>query len=226
MKGRALKKKVYDFLKSSDFDESLNKLIRIPGRKVINPLFSFLYNSEELIRWRAITAMGRVVSHLAKEDLEAARVILRRIMWNLNDESGGIGWGSAEAMGEILANEKRLAEEYTHILISYIKEDGNFQENEHIQSGVLWGLGRLSQVRPDLVKGSASLIFQYFKSLNDGVRGTAVWTAGILKASEAREGLKELTTDRSVLYLYRDNMLMKTQVSELATEALKNMENS
>ena len=31
-------------------------------------------------------------------------------MWTLNDESGGIGWGSPEVMGEILAAHKGLAE--------------------------------------------------------------------------------------------------------------------
>jgi hypothetical protein len=58
---------------------------------VINTLFSFLYNSDPAIKWNAATAMGAAVARLAHEDTESARVIIRRLMWNLNDESGGIG---------------------------------------------------------------------------------------------------------------------------------------
>jgi hypothetical protein len=46
--------------------------------------------------------MGEVMAHLADKDMESARVIMRRLMWSLNDESGGIGWGAPEAMGEIV----------------------------------------------------------------------------------------------------------------------------
>ncbi len=63
--------------------------------------------------------MGRVAADLADRDMESARVVVRRLMWNLNDESGGIGWGSPEAMGEIMACHEGLAEEYSCILISF-----------------------------------------------------------------------------------------------------------
>ncbi|MCP4667954.1 MAG: hypothetical protein GY849_16515, partial [Deltaproteobacteria bacterium] len=58
LSGRALKDHVLGLLKSPDFDQSLKKLIQIPGRQAINPLFSFLYHKDTQIRWRAITAMG------------------------------------------------------------------------------------------------------------------------------------------------------------------------
>ena len=61
--------------------------------------------------------MGEVVSKIAENDLEFARIIMRRPMLNLNDESGGIGWGAPEAMGEIMARSEKLAEEYHKILI-------------------------------------------------------------------------------------------------------------
>ena len=63
--------------------------------------------------------MGQVVSNLADTDMESARVIMRRLIWNLNDESGGIGWGSPEAMGDIMACHERLAGEYHRLLVSY-----------------------------------------------------------------------------------------------------------
>ena len=61
--------------------------------------------------------MGALVFSLAEQDMESARVVMRRLMWNLNDESGGIGWGSPEAMGEIMARHSGLAEEYSKISV-------------------------------------------------------------------------------------------------------------
>ena len=62
-----------------------------------------MLDRDELIRWRAVSAMGIVTAALADARMDAARVIMRRMMWQLNDESGGIGWGIPEAMGEIMA---------------------------------------------------------------------------------------------------------------------------
>ena len=108
MSFRKLKRKVLELLRDDDFEKSIDRICQLPPRQAVNPLFSFFYNADELIRWRAITAMGAVVSRLADQDMESARIIMRRLMWNLNDESGGIGWGSHEAMGEIMADRKSV----------------------------------------------------------------------------------------------------------------------
>ena len=85
--------------------------------------------------------MGTLGTRVGKRNMEQARILLRRIMWNLNDESGGIGWGSPEAMGEILCQNSKLAEEFKSILFSYLEPGGNFIEHEMLQRGVLWGVG-------------------------------------------------------------------------------------
>ncbi|MFH0958303.1 MAG: hypothetical protein V1897_06330, partial [Pseudomonadota bacterium] len=125
LKGRDLKKKVIELLREKDFGSSLNQLALFPGKLVINPLLSYLLDHDELVKWRAVTAIGLVVSKLAENDAEAARVIMRRLMWSLNDESGGIGWGAPEAMAEIMAQCHRMAQEFNLILISYLDEEGN-----------------------------------------------------------------------------------------------------
>jgi len=137
---RQLKKEILELLSHKDFEKSLEKIRQLPARQAVNPLFSFFYNRDELVKWRAVAAMGAVVSNLADHDMESARVIMRRLIWNLNDESGGIGWGSPEAMGEIMAKHGRLAGEYHKILVSYIMPDGNYLEHEILQRGVLWGV--------------------------------------------------------------------------------------
>lgn len=122
----------------------MKELLEIPPSKSINPLFSFIQNTDEEIKWRAVRAMGKVVALMASENLESARVVMRRLMWSLNDESGGIGWGAPEAMGEIMAQDKRLRDEYYKILLSYIDEDGNYLEHEPLRKGAIWALERIS----------------------------------------------------------------------------------
>ncbi len=152
VKGRVLKKKVRQLLFEDDFKKQIKNIKGVSARQVVNPLFSFLCSNDELLKARAVTAMGIVVSWLADHEMESARIVMRRLMWSLNDESGGIGWGAPEAMGEIMARHDKLADEYHKILISYSRPGNNFIEHESLQESVLWGIARLAQARPDLVK--------------------------------------------------------------------------
>ena len=65
-------------LLQEDFEKGLSQIGDLPARKVINPLFSFLCSLDELLKWRAVTAMGEVVTRLAEEDMESARVVMRQ----------------------------------------------------------------------------------------------------------------------------------------------------
>ncbi|MBW2607007.1 MAG: HEAT repeat domain-containing protein [Deltaproteobacteria bacterium] len=215
MGGRQLKKKVFELLSDKDFKKSISEISGFSARVVVNPLFSFLYNSDELIKWRAITAMGVVVSNLADHDMESARVVMRRFIWNLNDESGGIGWGSPEAMGEIMARHEGLAKEYHKILLSYIMPDGNYIEHEILQRGVLWGIGRLAHARPYLVKDFAHLLCTYMESPDPALRGLAVWTAGPYDCEVTNRLLKRLENDQATLTFYLDGTLEELTVAQL-----------
>ena len=148
--GKNFKRQVVSLLKSSDFEKALEEMCELSLKRLINPLVSCL--SREDLKWNAIKAMGIVVSGIADENMEDARIVMRKLMWNLTEECGGIGWGIPEAMGEIMACNERLANEYTKILVSYINENGNFLEYEPLQQGALWGIRRLAEVRPELLK--------------------------------------------------------------------------
>ncbi|MEE9121657.1 MAG: HEAT repeat domain-containing protein [Syntrophobacteria bacterium] len=222
-KGRDVKRRVLEILKSDDLDQVLDELCRLPSRQVINPLFSFLYSSDEQIKWRAVTAMGTVVANLADEDIESARMILRRLMWSLNDESGGIGWGAPEAIGEILASHEGLAREYANILTSYIREDGNFLEHEPLQRGAMWGIARLAQVRPHLIQDTRSYLIKRLDSSDVTVKGLAALTLSLLGDEEALSQLEDLSGDDTEIHLYLDRKMAVRRVSELAELALATM---
>ena len=178
MGNRELKTRIGQLLGQDDFENALETIRLMPGRRAVNPLFSFLYSGEEKIRWRAVTAMGVVVGRLADTTMESARVVMRRFMWNLNDESGGIGWGSPEAMGEITAGHAGLADEFACILISYIDPHGNYLEHELLQRGSLWGVGRLARAGPGLAEPAAPFLTAFFEAAGPYLRGGGMWGAG------------------------------------------------
>jgi hypothetical protein len=149
---KKLKKEVLELLEQNDFGNNIQKIHKYDERKLANALFPFLCSTDKKIKEHAVTAMGEVVSKIAENDLEFARTIMRRLMLSLTEESGGIGWGAPEAMGEIMARSEKLAEEYHKILISYTLGGGNELDFEDLQKDVVAGLRRLSRVRPTLVK--------------------------------------------------------------------------
>jgi hypothetical protein len=173
--GRKIKKKVGEILLETHLGNCLNKLSQIPDEQLIGHLFSYFYNTNELIKFRSISAMGVLGARLEQTNIEKARIVLRRIMWNLNDESGGIGWGSPEAMGEILRQSPRLALEFKSILFSYLDPDGNFIEHEMLQRGVLWGIGTYLEAFPeDISEKTKGLLFGFLHSDDSVKKGYAI----------------------------------------------------
>ncbi len=169
---KRLKNEILNILSREDISTSLTRLDEYPPRKILGPLFSGLLNPDQLIRWHSVTAMGHVVARMTeKEGLEEGRVVMRRLMWSLNDESGGIGWGAPECMGEIMARHEGLAGEFALILFSYIVErrDGadNYLEYLPLRRGAFWGLARLAQKRPETGKKGLGKALQALQNEDD-----------------------------------------------------------
>ena len=218
---RQLKKEIQKLLLQKNFKSGLAEIGRMPARKAVNPLFSFLCSLDELLKWRAVTAMGEIVDRLAAADMESARVIMRRYMWQLNDESGGIGWGCPEAMGEIMARNDKLAQEFWCIQISYIQPDGNFLEHEVLQRGALWGVGRLAHARPQLLKTSIDYLYPYMQTDDPNLRGLAAWAAGALRNKKTEVILNQLKDDSAKINVYLDGHIIERSVGEIAKKALQ-----
>ncbi len=173
--GRKTKIKVGEILAGPSREKAFERLAKIPDEQLIGHLFSHFYDKNELIRFRATAAMGVLGARMARTRIEKARIILRRLMWNLNDESGGIGWGSPEAMGEILFHSPELAREFKSILFSYLDPIRNFIEHPILQRGVLWGIGTFLQACPhELDPDTEGLLFGRLHSSDYVKRGYAV----------------------------------------------------
>ena len=219
------KRRISKLLESSDIEAVIRELRQLPAAKTINPLIGSLCSNNETVRWHAITTLGPIVADLADKDMEAARVVMRRFMWSLNDESGGIGWGAPEAMGEIMACHDGLAKEYAHILVAYMREDGFYLELEQLQRGLMWGLGRLAMVHPDLLRAQngAAHLRPYLNANDPTVRGLAARALGLLKPKAATADLTKLVNDPTPVRIYLDRTVTTDTVGGLAQKALANI---
>lgn len=118
-------------------------------RTLAGILLGHLLHPDELARWRAAEAFGLLLPALAEADMPAARELVRKLLWRLNEESGNMGWGAGEALGAGLAAHLGLAREYARILRSYVQHKGNichgnFLDNPRLRHGVWWGLARIA----------------------------------------------------------------------------------
>ncbi len=221
MRQRALKKNIISLLDSGNLAGVLALQENYPKYKLINPLIGCLCTTDEMVKWLTVSALGQIVAGVADTDMESGRVVMRRFMWMLNDESGGIGWGVPEAMGEIMACHAGLAEEYAHILVANMREEGNFLELPMLQRGLMWGIGRLAGARPKLMKekNAAKYLGQYLDSADPEVRGRAIWAMGQLGGVKPAR-LAELLDDRALVTIYQNQQLQSYTVGELVKMVL------
>ena len=227
---RAFKREVLSLLKGVKDLRSLYEGLRaFPPRKLVSPLIGAFCHRDERVRWLAILAFGPTVARIADEDMEAARVVIRRLMWMLNEESGGMAWGAPEALAECLYHHAGLAEDYTHILVSYIRPDGNMLEYPPAQRGVAWGIGRLSaKERERLVELRAhEYLLPLLESPDHVTAGLSTWALGRLLPFPGSERLKvpleRLRADDFELFFFEGPDFRRARVSELAVEVLSGL---
>ncbi len=197
-----------------------------PASKLISPLFSALFSIHPAVHWHAVTCMGDLGQDLAAHGLQPLRVIMRRLMWSLNDESGGIGWGAPEAMGELMAKNTPLGTEYSSILLSYIVDregPDNYLEYAPLRQGAYWGIARLAQTHPELVQPGE-------KSLDNALNIEAcsqsllllclTWANLPSLPSTAAQALHLLTDRQEEVQIYWDEKFQHVVLADQARKAL------
>ena len=214
-----VREQLEQLLSSPDFATALPRL-ELPLRKAASALLSLLPHRNALVRWRAATGLGLLMARLAERDPEAARDRMRRLMWSLNEESGNCAWGAAEAMAEAMARSGPLAAEFAHVLVAYIIPEGPFLEYGPLLAGAVWGIGRVAEERPELVRHAGPYLQALLDSPDAGVRGLAAEALGILGEGEGRPGLEGLLSDANEYESFKGENLVTRTVSEAARESL------
>jgi hypothetical protein len=226
MTERQIKRKLAKIIKTDDLEQIWQILDNEPSKFAVSPLISLIFQTDEVVKYRAVVLFSRIMNKLAGENMEEARIVMRRILWSLNEESGGIGWGMPEALGEIMAVNRPLAEEYGHMLVAYMREEC-YLELPALQRGLMWGIGRLAESYPEKI-----LAFQgdghmqmYLESDDLEVAALASRNFGILKIEEAAYWIRQLYDKDQPVRIFEDGVFVDTTVGQLARQAVARIEN-
>ena len=224
---RSAKQKLKDTINSPEWRSHLDEIAQ-GGLENVGPLFSFLLLRPQTMH-RAAVALGQVTARLAETQPEAAKNIIRRLMWHLNEESGNIGWGIPNAFAEILAASAPLAKDFHRILISYIIDlghDDNFCDHDILRRSCYWGIGRLAQARPEMCLGARKWLLKGLEDQDVICRGMAAWALSqlppdLMDAPALRRladaGLEEQCE------LFDGNDVYEKSVSQIARDALEKL---
>lgn len=192
-------------------------------KKIIRYLQRLLYSGDELLRLKATDVLGRVCGIIAYQDPGTVSNLLQRLLTSVsNADYGASNWGAIDAIGEIISNSPNIYAGYTPTLYQFL------ESNTLLQPKVLRALGKIAQVKPELIDKSFSYFLKFLRDSEPQTRGYAVWLVGNLSTSKARLGDSEakaelgrlLNDDKHEINIYANGHIEKMTIGQLATEAI------
>jgi hypothetical protein len=213
MNKSVLKREVADLLRKRDF---INLLGRCESNRQYWQEIRFrLYDLDEVIRWSAIETVARVMEQWWDAgNEEKVRIYIRTLFWSLNDESGGIGWSSAQTIAEIITQNPVLIDPYGSMMISHCIDE------PPLLKGCFWGIGRMGSLIKDAVKSFTDEILGVFTNDDFEVLGTAAWAMGEAKFALTAPYLEKICIRSEPVTIYIDGNFSKKPVGKWAEEAL------
>lgn len=174
--------------------------------QAVSVLQLLLFDEDELLCWRAVEGLGRAAAVLARGGLEPVRELMRRLLWLMNDESGGLLWHGPQCLAAVIANVPALAPEFGDILASFLEE-------EPFRTGTRWGLWRISAVSPEVVRAAGAELVRTLGDPDPAVRGHAV-----LALRAAGAAVPDVAGDRGAFAYFdpRSGALLSTTVADAA----------
>jgi HEAT repeat protein len=186
-------------------------------RRVLRILLGLLYDAEDYVHWLAIDAIGRCGGRTAADDPEKTRDLIRRLLWTLNDESGGTPWGAAGAIGAVIAARPDLFAGYLSMICP-------FHEDLNIYPEFIWSVAAVGRARPDLAGGHVPFLLDALGHAAAGIRGYAAWCLGVLRAAEAAAALEARLGDAAEAAVYEgDGVYRRRTVGAIAAKSLARM---
>ncbi|MCL6471368.1 MAG: HEAT repeat domain-containing protein [Firmicutes bacterium] len=192
-------------------------------RAVVRQLTSLLYNEDNLLHWRAVNAFGVLAAHPEVLDENKAHVVIGRLLYNLEDQSGGNAWGSMEAIGAIVAAQPYKLGSFVPKMFAKISDS-------RVWVGLLWSVRQIGEKRPELFKNYVFHVLGLLRNPRISVRGHAAWALGAIGEAgttvleglvfDVRESLEGLLKDHHRINIYTDGELQEKAISDIAKEAL------
>ncbi len=211
-----MKKSVMAALESNDFEQILTLAYRT--RRVLSALVRLAYDKETLVGWRAILAIGKVATIFMENNYTFLRETVRKLLWSLTDESGGIGWSAPEILGEIISADPRKMADLVPIIAELFSV-----EEETFRPGVLYALMRIAEKEPGLVQPFHGIILSGLKEKDPLAKVYAIKTIRLLKGYLAKAQMEDLNQalcnckdDKSEAWIYENDGFSSVVVGDLA----------
>jgi hypothetical protein len=223
MTQQEMKQAVLDALETNDF-EAIERLA-LQSRKVMSVLVRLAYDKETLVGWRAIVAAGQVASAYTGNNYEFLRETVRKLLWSLTDESGGIGWSAPELIGEIVSSDpKRFSDIVPMIAEVFCIEEAVFRP------GVLYAFKRIAETHPEMITPFQKIILGGLSEQDPKTRIYAIKLVMMLTRHLGRENLESmkkqvaaLTQDEQAAWIYEGDGFSGVVVKEFAAAAMRHL---
>ncbi len=188
--------------------------LALVDQRVLRTLLRLLYEDDDYIHWLAIDAIGRAGGAIAAGDPDKTRGLIRRLLWTLNEESGGTPWGATGAVGAIVAARPDLFAAYLPMLCP-------FHDDVSIYPEFIWSLAAVGRTRPDLTAEYGPFLLAAADHGHAGVRGYAAWCLGLLRPDGAAAVLAARLGDAAEAAVYEgDGVYRRRTVGAIAAESL------
>jgi hypothetical protein len=184
-------------------------------------LFSLVYDANELVKWRAIEATGKVAVILAKKGYEKIRNLIRQQLWLMNDESGGLGWHSPEIIGEILVNVPPLIYEYGQLLMAFFKEEP-FERGSHL------AVYRVASINPKLYAYKTKDLIASLNQPDKYIQAYTILALGEIDSGQVKKVEKSFSNDTEKIQIYdfKTGQLVSTDLKRIVEKVLDGSEAS
>ncbi|WP_220096274.1 DVU0298 family protein, partial [Dissulfurirhabdus thermomarina] len=184
---------------------------------VLRRIQRLLYSPDPERRWGAVIALGRAAAAAARRHPSAVGDLLRQLIYAAAD-SAAAGWGTLEAAGEIIRHAPDPYGSFVRNLLAFLRDPP-------ARAAVLWAVGRIGEVHPDIVKRHPYFpILDLLADPAPEIRGHAAWALGRLRAREAGGPLGRLAGDEAAFSLFDGHRLRRVSVGEVARAALRRIQ--
>ncbi len=209
-KKRADKPLVKKLAAAGDIDALVDYCL--DDRRTLRFLQRLLYDPDEAGRYYTAWVIGQVCARVADREPGSVADLLHRLFEACAD-SAATSWGMVEAIGAIIAARPDIYGAFTRHLLNYMGDPST-------QEQVVWALGEIAAVRPDLVRNTPFYgTFQFLGHPNPVVRGLMARLLGRLQAAEAAFQVMGLQNDQSEIVIYEQGRPVRFTVAELAGRA-------
>lgn len=190
---------------------AVEELIKLcfDDKRTLRFIQRLLYAPDKAERYRIAGILGAVSAGVADREPGQVADLLHRLFEACSD-SAATSWGMVEAIGSVVSSRPDIYGAFTRHLLNYLGDP-------ETREAVLWGLGEIAAVRPDLVRKIPFYsTFQFLGDEDPQVRALTARLLGRVKATEVSFQLMGLQNDTSEVVFHENGEQVITTVGALA----------